>query len=648
MDAKRKEIALFRYRLIAPLVREARPIPGELTRRAREIAACKYDFPYSERHAVSVDTLLNWVNRYRNAGFDGLVPRLPRPRKDRGQYRVITAQIADQIERLKREDPHRTGARLLRELALSSGKDQPPVSAATLYRFLKQRGLTAQKLLTGASFQPRRNRSHINFIWDEEREVLTKWRRSKDKNLWQKVTALENENLPAKRKAIALFRFGLIAPLVLEARLSRGEFAWRARQIAARNYDFPYSKRTSVSVETLLEWVHRYCHGGFDGLVPKPRGQHSVITAQIADQIERLKREDPRRSGAALLRELALSSGQDSLAISPSTVYRFLKQHGLTTQKLVTGTELDPRRSRWRIKFISDEDRKILTKWRRSKDKNLWQKAVTVLDNANLPPEEIAKKVERPLDCIRSWIKAFNSHGIEALNRPRKPRAPGKRAATFEQKRKRILEILHASPRSHEINRSNWNHSSLAMAYRRQYEEAMSTSTVARIIRKSGYTMKKARKVLCSPDPEYREKVDLVLRTLQNLTPGELFFFVDELGPLRVKRYGGRAFVPKTQTCVVPQNQEDRGSITLAGALNAATNQVTWMYGHSKDTSIMIKLIELLFNQHRSASTLPGMQRPGIDPTPYWNGSIPSTMRQRIRKKGPLFISFLCRDHHSS
>jgi hypothetical protein len=39
VDAKRKEIALFRYRLIAPLVREARPIPGELTRCAREIAA---------------------------------------------------------------------------------------------------------------------------------------------------------------------------------------------------------------------------------------------------------------------------------------------------------------------------------------------------------------------------------------------------------------------------------------------------------------------------------------------------------------------------------------------------------------------------------------------------------------------------------
>jgi len=441
----------------------------------------------------------------------------------------------------------------------------------------------------------------------------------------------------------------------MEARLADGELTQRAREIAARKYDIPYSKHHAVSVDTLLEWVKRYRNAGFDGLVPKPRndrGQSRVITPQIADQIERLKREDPHRTGATLLRELALCSGKDQPPVSAATVYRFLKQRGLTAQKLLTDSPCRLLRSSWRIKFISDEDRKVLTQWRTSKDKNLWQKAVTVLENGNLPPEEIAKKVERPLDCIRDWIKAFNSHGIEGLNRPRKPRAPEKRQATFEQKRRRMLEILHASPRSYQINRSNWNHSSLALAYRRQYDEAMCPSTVGRIIRKSGYTMKKARKVLCSPDPEYREKVDLVLHTLQNLKSGELFFFVDELGPLRVKRYGGRAFVPKTQSYAVPQKQEDRGSITLAGALNAVTNQVTWMYGHSKATSTMIELIEVLFNQHRSASmlyyTLLGMQRPGTDPALCWNGSIPSTIRQRVREKGRLFISFRCPNHHSS
>jgi hypothetical protein len=36
---------------------------------------------------------------------------------------------------------------LLRELALSSGKNKPPLSSSTLYRFLKQRGLSERELL---------------------------------------------------------------------------------------------------------------------------------------------------------------------------------------------------------------------------------------------------------------------------------------------------------------------------------------------------------------------------------------------------------------------------------------------------------------------------------------------------------------------
>jgi putative transposase len=144
MDAKAERIALFRYGLIAPLVLEALP-RGELTRRAEEIASRVYDFPDSRRRTVSVDTLLDWAARYRNGGFEALAPK---QRQDRGQSRTITPQLANLIERLKRENPHRTGTTLLRELALSSGKDEPPVSSSTLYRFLKQRGLSERQLLT--------------------------------------------------------------------------------------------------------------------------------------------------------------------------------------------------------------------------------------------------------------------------------------------------------------------------------------------------------------------------------------------------------------------------------------------------------------------------------------------------------------------
>ena len=73
-----------------------------------------------------------------------------------------------------------------------------------------------------------------------------------------------------KAEKIALFRFGLIAPLVTEE-LPRGELTRRAEEIAARQYDIPDSQRRAVSVDTLLEWAKRYRYGGFEALAPKPR-----------------------------------------------------------------------------------------------------------------------------------------------------------------------------------------------------------------------------------------------------------------------------------------------------------------------------------------------------------------------------------------
>jgi putative transposase len=163
MDAKAEKIALFRYGLIAPLVLELLP-RGELTRRAEEIACRHYEIPASRRTSISVDTLLDWALRYRNGGFEALAPQ---PRQDRGQSRTIAPQLADLIERLKRENPHRTGATLLRELALSSGRNAAGLSASTLYRFLKQRGLSERQLLAPAAHK-KFEAEHSNQIWQSD------------------------------------------------------------------------------------------------------------------------------------------------------------------------------------------------------------------------------------------------------------------------------------------------------------------------------------------------------------------------------------------------------------------------------------------------------------------------------------------------
>jgi len=143
-DDKAEKIALFRYGLIAPLVLETLP-RGELTRRAQEIASRLYDIPHSTRRQVSVDTLLEWTLRYHRNGLPALTPK---PRRDRGQQRAIAPETAVLIERLKRENPHRPGTALLRELAPANpGDPTGGLSASTLYRFLRAHRLTPRQLL---------------------------------------------------------------------------------------------------------------------------------------------------------------------------------------------------------------------------------------------------------------------------------------------------------------------------------------------------------------------------------------------------------------------------------------------------------------------------------------------------------------------
>jgi hypothetical protein len=50
-------------------------------------------------------------------------------------------------------------------------------------------------------------------------------------------------------------------------------------------------------------------------------------------------------------------------------LYRFLKQRGLSARHLTVDAPLKPLKKDWRIDFICNEDRELLTEWRRSKER---------------------------------------------------------------------------------------------------------------------------------------------------------------------------------------------------------------------------------------------------------------------------------------
>jgi transposase InsO family protein len=107
----------------------------------------------------------------------------------------------------------------------------------------------------------------------------------------------------ARRREVALFRFGIISDLDIEA-LARGERSARLAELAVRTYRTPEGRERRFSVRTLWTWWSAYRHQGLEGLLPpyrQDRGTLRVLTPDLLDAAIALRREVPARSTPTLI-----------------------------------------------------------------------------------------------------------------------------------------------------------------------------------------------------------------------------------------------------------------------------------------------------------------------------------------------------------
>jgi len=263
------------------------------------------------------------------------------------------------------------------------------------------------------------------------------------------------------------------------------------------------------------------------------------------------------------------------------------------------------RSTTWRITHIRKDDLSELKKWRRSNNRTNWAKAVVVLDShEGAALTGLHSKVEKSPRLVKRWLGAFKKKGINGLHGREGKRLNPDKLVEIRTKRDRIIEILHESPRLHGINRASWSLDALARAYERRHNESIGKSTISEYVRAEHYTFRKARRVLTSPDPKYREKLQEITKILSNLQANEKFFSVDEFGPFSIKIQGGRALTKKGTARLIPQRQRSKGRLIVTGALELSTNQVTHFYSEKKDTEEMIKLLEILLRQYSNQRCL--------------------------------------------
>lgn len=150
----------------------------------------------------------------------------------------------------------------------------------------------------------------------------------------------------SEREQVALFRYGLIAPL-LNGHENTTEYLSR---VCSQAYDVPYYGRKEFAPKTVLCWLRAYRRLGFQALLPRKRSDKGKSRVLEEEKIEKILqfRQQHRDSSVTLCYERLI---RDSI-IAPDdasyyTVYRLLKEN-----KLIVPEDKNPKE---RKRFSHDQ-----------------------------------------------------------------------------------------------------------------------------------------------------------------------------------------------------------------------------------------------------------------------------------------------------
>ena len=160
------------------------------------------------------------------------------------------------------------------------------------------------------------------------------------------------------------------------------------------------------------------------------------------------------------------------------------------------------------IRDLTADERKLLQGGLHSSESFVLRRSQMLLASAR---GERVPHIARALSCdeqtVRNAVHAFNREGVASLtmrsSRPHQTREAFDAAAADKLK-----ALLHQSPRAYNQATSVWT---LELAATVSYEqgltdELVSDETIRRTIRRMGWSWKRAKQWISSPDPDYVAK----------------------------------------------------------------------------------------------------------------------------------------------
>lgn len=438
--------------------------------------------------------------------------------------------------------------------------------------------------------------------------------------VWDWIYNLEAHMTTSEKIDLAVWRYGIVSRL-LHGNEKIATLDDELVQLASQTFRKPDGTVVSFSKETIRKWLYRYRHGGLSALYDAQRknlGTHEAVSKIIEKRLFELRGEYPQWTLARILDQLIEESLWDRIMPSRATLYRFARTKNLLKEphknieasarkfacqnfdqlwmrKLLQGKIHIEELKQDLCDKIPGEDIELLYKCVIDKRLLNRNRAIRILSLCKgIPHKIITEFLFVSESSLFHNLRVFQVKGVEPIIANKR-----KHVLKHEDLKniEKLFSIIHSPPSAYGFNRTTWKHDSIIQVLR-ENNIHMGKACVSKIIKKSGLSYRKARLVLTSNDPQYKEKIDNIKTILSGLGPKEKFFSIDEYGPFAVKLQGGRSLVPAGTTKSVPQWQKSKGSIIMTAALELSTNQVTHFYSKNKNTTEMIKLMNLLVEKY--------------------------------------------------
>ena len=151
------------------------------------------------------------------------------------------------------------------------------------------------------------------------------------------------------REKIALFRYGLISPILNGQVKNQKEYLQKE---AAKIHNVPYYGPKEYVPKTIYFWLREYRRGGFDALKPKrrtDRGQSRKITGELKKRLIKLRKKNSGLSVKLFYDEMVKKEEFMPSDLSYSTLYRFFQKKDL----IKTEIEKQPERRRFSFDVVN-------------------------------------------------------------------------------------------------------------------------------------------------------------------------------------------------------------------------------------------------------------------------------------------------------